>query len=628
MSAPRTRTVPKANIIRRYGLAVAVAAAGAGCEPAPQPASHFLIDHVEHADIDGEWTGDADPSEIWDEVTLRGETRRALTPPLASRLSFDATIPSNGVLKFAIGASTRQRPTLLVPIEFGVLVGLEGDEKRVFSKRVLRSQPNRWFVQRVDLSRFAGEAVRLTFETSRVVEERPAAEEHVLPAWGNPVLVGDTARLRHPHVVLISIDCLRADHLGAYGYEKPTSPRIDAFAREAVLFENVVAASSYTLPTHASMLTGLPPALHGATLRKAISPAVPYAPESLRRAGYRVNAVVSAAFLSQVYGFDRGFHTYRLTGGRAASVVDRALRLIDEGRGQAQFFLLHLYDIHAPYAAPTEFIDRFDEANADVSDLLTRVARRAPPQSVEEVEQVIALYDAEVAYVDQEIGRFFDALKQRGLFDASLIVLTADHGEAFYEHGAWEHGRAADLDKPGLYDEIVHIPLIVKWPGETRGASIPDVVSQMDVAATLLEAAGIESTSTWSLGLRRHVDGNGPREPRQAIAEVATLDPTSGAGLQLAFRERELKYIASFRAATVSELYQIRPTREELYDLARDPGEKSNLIERPGVDPGPFRAALRSYAATARELAPADDGDIVLDEALMEELRTLGYIDP
>jgi arylsulfatase A-like enzyme len=207
-------------------------------------------------------------------------------------------------------------------------------------------------------------------------------------------------------------------------------------------------------------------------------------------------------------------------------------------------------------------------------------------------------------------------------------VLTADHGEAFYEHGAWEHGRAAAVDKPGLYDEIVHIPLIVKWPGETRGASIPDVVSQMDVAATILEAAGIESTSAWSLGLRRHVDADGPREPRQAIAEVATFDPTRGAGLQIAFRDRELKYIASFRARTVRELYRIRPTREELYDLVRDPRERSNLIERPNVDLGSFRAALRTYVAAARELAPADDGEIVLDEALMEELRALGYIDP
>ena len=446
--------------------------------------------------------------------------------------------------------------------------------------------------------------------------------------WGNPVLVDRSTRPAMPSIVLVSVDCLRADHLSAYGYPRETSPYIDAFSREAVLFETAIAASTYTLPTHASMLTGLPPSLHGANVSRGISPSVAYVPESLVGAGYRVSAVVSAAFLSQTYGFHRGFHSYRVDGGRAASIIDRALAVLDEGEGQAQFLFLHLYDVHAPYTAPTEFIDRFLEPEADVTESLRVMTPNARAPNDAELQRVIALYDAEIAYVDQEIGRFLDELKARGLFDTSLIIITADHGEAFQEHGAWRHGRALALDKPGLYDEIVHIPLIVKWPGEMTGVEIASVVSQMDVSATILEAAGIESSSAWSLGLRRHIDDGGNVSTRSVIAEAVTRDPKRGASLQIALRDERSKYIASFRASTLSELYETGPIKEEFYDLQSDPLEQSNLQADPGVSPGSFRTALQSYLERVRESPPVDGEDVTLDEALLEKLRALGYLDP
>lgn len=597
------------------------------CREATETVPLFFVDRLEQAEIIGERVDDANVEGLWGAVTFRGETRRALTVPFPSRVSFEVTVPPNAVLRFAIGASTMEQPTLLVPLQFGVAVDAGDGEERVFTEKLRRSQPNRWLPREVDLSHWAGASVRLTFDADRVADERPVAEQHVLPLWGNPVLFNSAAQPARPNIILVSIDCLRADHLSAYGYDKPTTPRIDAFARDAVLFENVVAASSYTLPTHASMLTGLPPALHGATVRRAISPSAPYVPESLLRAGYRVNAVVSAAFLSQAYGFHRGFHTYRLTSGRAAAVVDRALGLLDEGEGQAQFFFLHLYDVHAPYAAPADFIHRFGDGETDVTDVLRRMSQQGPPPSDAEIERVIALYDAEVAYVDRELGRFFDELKSRGLYDTSVIILTSDHGEAFQEHGAWEHGRATALDEPGLYEEIVHIPLIVKWPGETMGTRVGNVVSQMDVAATILEAAGIESTSSWAMGLRHHVDGESGSRVRNAISEIATLDSDRGAGLQLVFRTQDRKYIASFRAPTTSELYRSRPIREEVYDLRNDPEETNNLADTSGFELDSFRAALRAYLKAARELAPYDGDDVALDEKLLEQLRALGYID-
>lgn len=579
-----------------------------------QSTPFFFVDHVDDAERVVATFGD--------------ETRRAVPVPVASSTTFALRLPREPALTFAIAASTLERANLLVPIHFVVRVDAGRGAEPVFEETVRRSRPNQWFPREVDLTPWADEAVQLSFEAERVGDPRPMAEQNVLPLWGTPVVVDRAATSSRPRIILISIDCLRADHLAAYGYAKHVSPNIDAFAQDAVVFEHPVAASSYTLPAHASMLTGLPPSLHGARVRRALSPSVSYVPERLREAGYRVNAVVSASFLSQTYGFERGFHTYRVMGGRGAGLVDEALRMLDESEGQEQFLFLHLYDLHAPYSPPREFIDRFAAPGTDVTELLQRMAERSLRGEEHEVEQLVALYDAELAYVDGEIGRFLDELRARGLYDTSVIIVTSDHGEAFHEHGAWQHGRATAIDAPGLYEEIVGIPLIVRWPDERVGISTAPVVSQMDVSATILDAAGLESSSPWVVGLRQYLDPSPVSRERKILSEVVTFDRDRGAGLQLALSDGNSKYIASFRAPTVRELYEARPAREELYDLRNDPKESSDLLSEAARVPGPFRAALRNYFAAVRENAPADGAAVHLRDGLLEELRALGYLEP
>jgi len=602
-----------------------------GCRGASAPAPYFFLDHLEDAELTLEDAGkNVSEWEVSDVFTFRSETRRALAAPFAARVSFEIQVPPNAALRFAYGASTLGRPDLLTATDFLVLVD-EGDgEEQVFSETLRRSQPNHWLPRDVDLSRFAGKTVRLTFATGRVEAERPRAERHMLPLWGNPILVDRAAVSEKPDIVLISIDCLRADHLSAYGYARETSPHLDAFARKATLFETAITASSYTLPTHAAMLTGLPPSLHGAILGRAIAPSVPYVPESLARAGYRTTGIVAAPFLSQIYGFHRGFHTYREAGGRAALMIEQALELFDEGRGQPQFFFLHLFDLHWPYSPPEAFRTRFGERPDDITALLQHVQKRQPPESRLQLEQAMALYDAELAYVDEELQHFFDALRSAGIWDHSLIIVTADHGEAFYEHEDWDHARPWRHEKPGLYEEIVHVPLIIKWPGERIARKIPTLVSQMDVSPTILEAAGIEPATRWATGLRRWVEGDTGRDERGArntITEFVSFHRDRGAGLQIALRDQDTKYIATFRADTVAELHGTAPVREELYDLRNDPGEQSNLLESEDTVPGTFRTALRAYLKSVRQIAPTAEGVVVPDEKLLEELRSLGYVE-
>jgi arylsulfatase A-like enzyme len=387
-----------------------------------------------------------------------------------------------------------------------------------------------------------------------------------------------------------------------------------------------MAVSSYTLPTHASMLTGRPPSYHGATQRRRISPSVESLPELRSQRGYRVQGVVSAPFLAPVYGFADGFDTYRLSSDRAAGLVDQALALLDEGAGFPQFLFLHIFDVHLPYSPPGEFIDRFDAREEDISRLHAMIEKRTPPASEAGVDHALRLYDGEIAYVDRELGRFFRELETRGLYDESLIVVTADHGEAFYEHGYWEHGRPWRGDGPGLYQEIVHVPLLVKRPGVREAAVVEDLVRQTDIFPTFLEAAGMTHEGPWarSLLLERAAGGEG-----WALSEFLATPAKGGAILQVALRQGDLKYSAFYRADSIEELYSQAPLEEALYDLAADPEERRDLLLDPKVSSAsPLREVLVSYLEAAREhRAHQEEGTVSLDPELQRQLESLGYIE-
>lgn len=547
-------------------------------------------------------------------VTLRDETRLSLVPPSSSRLSFAVDVPDDAVLRFGIAAATLTNPRFRSPIEFELTIKSEDRQETLFSERLERSQRNRWFDRDVDLGPWAGSQVRVFFET-RVA---PGDDADLFPLWGNPVLAAATERADIPTLILISFDCLRADHVGAYGYPRDTTPSIDAFAEDGVVFETAISTSATTLPTHMSVFTGLTPSEHGASNRHMLSRSVPYLPEILAESGYQVNGVVSGAYLAQNFGFERGFHSYRsLKRPRAAETVDAALEVLDRTQGQPHFLFLHVIDAHWPYDPPSKLRERFGPIRVNVPRMLNKVLKQIPPDGPDEIEQAIDLYDAEVFYADRELGRFFGALEARGLYDGALIILMADHGEAFYEHDNWQHGWT-------LYDEIVHVPLIVKWPHSATEGRIATQVSQVDIFATLLAEADIHAPHARAINL---AEAHSPRFRTHAVSEF-TSNPPPGepATKHVSFRTAELKYVATFRTGpdelTVDEL-----VREELYDLMRDPGESHNL----GLDDPPiledFRRELADYLEESRIYRAFDQGDAVIeDDAIRDRLEALGYI--
>ena len=190
---------------------------------------------------------------------------------------------------------------------------------------------------------------------------------------------------------------------------------------------------------------------------------------------------------------------------------------------------MHLLDPHWPYLPPKEFLERFGPRPRDISDLQDLIARAEPPPSETETNEIIRLYDGEIAFTDQELGRFFEELKSLGLYEDSLIIVTADHGEAFYEHGHWQHSQT-------LYDEVVRIPMIVKWAGDGLTGRIEAQVSQADVFPSILQAAGIEPPATEASSLLQLADGERrSSEERTAVSEVTWRSPNE-TSMKLSFR--------------------------------------------------------------------------------------------
>jgi hypothetical protein len=254
--------------------------------------------------------------------------------------------------------ATLGNPKLWSPVQFRVALKSAHGEKTFFRETVDLPQRNQWLDRTVDLATWAESEALVIFEVQTETSD-PSSVDPVYPLWANPVLYSKQDSIERPSIILISVDCLRPDHMGLYGYERDTTPQIDALARDGVVFREATASSSWTLPSHMSMLTGLTPSFHAVSRQRKLAPSVAYLPELLSEAGYEVDGVVSGAYLSPNFGFERGFHHYRvLKRPRASQTVDEAVELLERARGRDFFFFLHLIDPHWRYLPPEDFVER------------------------------------------------------------------------------------------------------------------------------------------------------------------------------------------------------------------------------------------------------------------------------
>jgi arylsulfatase A-like enzyme len=555
----------------------------------------------------------------------------AAVPP--TELEFKATVPQDAVLEFACGilkdeeisrAASGGRKTTFI-----VSAATPDGEESLF-KRELSLEPGgtlAFETEKMDLKRLAGKKVvfRLTTE----------GDERALAFWSNPVIYRKRTDARY--VILISLDTLRADHLGCYGYPRDTSPNMDRLAGDSVLFADTTAPSAWTLPSHMSLMTALRTSGHRMTgVGRRLDAGIPTLAELLKDRGFYNAAFTGGGFLDGSMGFNRGFESYHeiedaTSKDAAARLAATANRWIEENWDRNFFLFLHTYQIHDPYDPEEKFRRLFaaDESPYD-SIFLGRLGfsrkRRFEPVPESMRRNLVDLYDSEIRAADEDlIGPLVAKLKALGIYDRTMIVLTSDHGEEFFEHGAWLHSHS-------LYEEIVRVPLIVKMFGSREsGKRIAYPVGLIDAAPTILEELGIpdrfpEADGESLLGLAAGRAGAG-REDRIGIAEVTAEIGGEHLPKKKAMRMGHFKLILNepFSAESL-EFFSPpppAPAAVELFDLASDPGEKRNLAaERPEL----VRSLLeRLKAAPAGSAGPESSGN-EKNEDLLRRLKSLGYL--
>lgn len=453
--------------------------------------------------------------------------------------------------------------------------------------------------------------------------------------WHNPVLSAPNAKL--PDVVLVSIDTLRPDHLGVYGYARPVSPAIDALAADGAVFENVYSTSPWTLPAHMSMLTGLNNVRHRVYYEKdKLDPRIPTLAEKMRERGYATGAVTGAGFLSADFGFAKGFDSYGMNQGdlshpRLAEEAGKdAAAWIEKNSRRPFFLLIHTYQLHTPYKSPSPYPELFIDAKArwktfDVVRDLGGAKGLFNPLGEADRNNVIGLYDAGIRYTDDVLIKFVvDELRRLGLYDRTMIVVTSDHGEEFYDHGGWNHTHS-------VYDELIRIPLVIKMPGSKfRGRRYAPIVRVTDIMPTILEEAGaaLLVSSIDGRSLRPVLEGK-EKTDRVFLAELAANVIDNNIPQRVATNEGLRKIILNQPFSEKQAAFFLTqppvPGAFEFFDLRADPRETRNLADR--SDLAPLVRALLGQARKFALLIPGkDESKGKIDKTLEDQLRALGYI--
>lgn len=414
---------------------------------------------------------------------------------------------------------------------------------------------------------------------------------------------------RLPHIILVSIDTLRADHLSCYGYERQTTPILDSLASQGVLFELCQAQAPWTLPSHASIFTGLTVQSHGTTLSSGnehkLDPTLASMPVFLHENGYRTAGFVNVRFLTQPFGFAAGFDHFvfdpengikaEVTVNNAIAWLRAELAVQEETEESAPLFMfIHFWDVHAPYDPPDPFANFFTD----------QIREARSEWAVGENDEVlnpgdrnlfVARYDGSVSYVDYQLGILFNELRRLEISENTLVIITSDHGEEFLEHGGVYHGET-------LFQEQLHVPLIISGPGLPAGETKSDPCGLFDLFPTMIGQT--------DFAIPDSLDG---------------IDLFSGE-----YNSERVIPASGIRSDDILEFSQVAVLKDRLkliwgihteaglqFDLANDPGETHPLpILRT------FVSAAEFYWCTP----PKGHPEALIDADITQELIDLGYI--
>jgi len=531
-------------------------------------------------------------------------------------------VPQKAYLDFVVGIE--EAAWGQGPVEFRIRSCAAAECETIFQEVVDPGIPDErsWQARQVEVGALAEREVSFSFE-SRLVSDKHDAFS--LPVWGNPTLYAPVPTGDHrPSIILISIDTLSAKHLPTYGYEFPTAPFLDGvLAHEGLVFERAVAAATSTPQSHMSMFTSVQPCRHGViTGMEYVRPELVTLAEVLRAGGYETGAVTEDGWLGYEPGYGHGFNVYEenkspnvmapegqfdLTLAKARSWLIR--------NGDKPFFLfLHTFQVHDPYTPPEQYKDLFRQRDgAEIGETSPRVLRD------------LVAYDQEIRYTDDLLKAFFEFLRERRLLDNTVIIVTADHGEEFFEHGQWGHGR-------NLFDEVTHVPLVLWGPGRIpQNERNTQTVGHIDLMPTILALAGVSV-------------------PAQATGRNI-LAPASVGGTVLSdLRFTESRVDVAFgkdyeRIAVLPPSFMVQQGtrkmsryrepdgyRYEAYDMEGDQQEKNNRLPADVTTFDPMKRLLDDYEAVCAESLRHENGTepsrkTKLDREHEEKLRALGYLE-
>jgi len=437
-------------------------------------------------------------------------------------------------------------------------------------------------------------------------------------------------------VLLISIDTLRADHLGCYGYGPDTSPRLDALAAEGVLFESHISSSSWTLPAHTSLFTSVPDSVHGCVeaTNTALAPEFTTLAERFRDSGYRTAGFYAGPYLHPAFGVAQGFETYKgcapglgdldqddaeqwamdpdvmrrshhgVTNG---AVYRSAHEWLEQARDEPFLCFVHLWDPHFDFVPPEPYDTMFDpgyEGDINGIDFFFNQKILRGEISERDREHILALYDGEIRWTDKHLGMLLDDLEAWGLEQDTIVVVTSDHGTEFWDHDAIGH-------RTTLYDELIHVPLVIRAPGLPRGVRVAEQTRAIDVAPTLYQLAGIAGNRE-AMGASLVPLAHGEGEGRVALSELYSVG-------------RQLRTVRSPEAKLMEDLAS---GSRFWFDLAADPGERSARGElgARGEALWEQRAVILREVGEGLARRPGDPRSTSLPRGVLDSLSSNGYL--
>lgn len=592
-------------------------------------------------------------------IEIEDETRVALLARAPSRYALTTTIPENGrlALGHSLGGALRAEST-----RFVVSLLPTNGEPAVLLDRTLDSETDAdrgWQDANFDLGAFAGEEATIVLETRLPDGVATATGEASTPAyWSDPVLYVPTApdtKKRRPNILLVSLDTLRADHLGTYGYPHGTSPNLDRFAKQNTFFESLVSQAASTGPAHMSLFLSTYPTAHGIINheRKLADSAYTMA-EIFRDAGYATGAFTEGGYITAGIGFHQGFSSYAEVvkpleghGGFVDETFPRAIEWMESHQDRPFLLFAQTYQVHVPYCAGEPWDKLFSNEtyngplgpclgyrdiaamNYDATglDLDVDENRGKAPPTDEDLAWVVAGYDSEIRKADAYFQKLLDAIDRLDLANDTIVIVFSDHGEDFRDHLAiGRHARS-------LYEEMLHVPLIVRLPGRFSRTTVREPVMLVDWLPTLLELTGVEPASKapmYGRSLVSVLEGKPTREAPDYFAENYSK------AVRAMVRRGDWKFIETREFEDEAEIERLRLLEpmtikirglylgDELYNLSDDPAEKRNLIEEYPERADELRAVLREFLERQREVELGSGGRDV-SEMDRDRLKMLGY---